>query len=94
MFGAGFKWIRIGQHENSSDRTGWDWVEKERRVYSSSQELEDHVDSLGVNTQVQLPYGDPMYTAAVGKMHDGITSEPVSFHNADRPTWRATVPSQ
>src|SRR5678809_202495 len=28
MFDAGFKWIRIGQYENSSDRTSWDWIEQ------------------------------------------------------------------
>src|SRR5438552_12488556 len=62
MFDAGFKWIRIGQYENSSDRTSWDWIEQKRGVYSSSQELEDYVDSLldnGVNIQVQLLYGNP-----------------------------------
>src|SRR5213592_1624638 len=33
MFDAGFKWIRIGQYENSSDRTSWDWVERKKGVY-------------------------------------------------------------
>src|SRR5712664_1046900 len=47
MFDAGFKWIRIGQYENSSDRTSWDWIEQKRDVFSSSPELEDAVDSLG-----------------------------------------------
>ena len=41
MFDAGFKWIRIGQYENSSDRTSWDWIEQKRGVFSSSPELED-----------------------------------------------------
>src|SRR5215475_13880175 len=62
MFDAGFKWIRIGQYENSSDRTSWDWIEQKRGLYTSSQELEDHVDSLvdnGINIQVQLLYGNP-----------------------------------
>ena len=27
MFDAGFKWIRIGQYEISSDYTSWDWIE-------------------------------------------------------------------
>jgi hypothetical protein len=36
MFDAGFKWIRIGQYENSSDRTSWDWIEQKRGVYASS----------------------------------------------------------
>ena len=36
MFDAGFKWIRIGQYENSSDYTSWDWIEQKRGVYASS----------------------------------------------------------
>ena len=46
MFDAGFKWARIGQYENSSDRTSWDWIEQKRGVFSSSPELEDAVNSL------------------------------------------------
>ena len=34
MFDAGFKWIRIGQYENSSDSTSWDWVEQKRGVFA------------------------------------------------------------
>ena len=101
MFDAGFKWIRIGQYENSSDRTSWDWIEQKRGVLASSQELEDHVDSLvdnGMDIQVQLLYGNPMYTAAVGKMPDAITPEPGSFHNADRSLysvfWPPKTPEQ
>ena len=101
MFDAGFKWIRIGQYENSSDRTSWDWIEQKRGVYSSAQELEDAVDSLvenGVNIQVQLLYGNPMYTAAAGKMPDAITPEPGSLHNADRSLysvfWPPKTPEQ
>ncbi len=101
MSDAGFKWIRIGQYENSSDRTSWDWIEQKRGVYSSSQELEDYVDSLvdnGVNIQVQLLYGNPMYTAAAGKMPDTVIPEPGSFHNADRSLysvfWPPRTPEQ
>jgi len=57
MFDAGFKSIRIGQYENSSDRTSWDWIEQKRSVYAGSQELEDYLDSLvdnGMKIQVQL----------------------------------------
>jgi len=32
MFDAGFKWIRIGQYENSSDRTSWDCIEQKRVI--------------------------------------------------------------
>ena len=28
MFDSGVKWPRIGQYENSSERTTWDWVEQ------------------------------------------------------------------
>src|SRR5947209_17410829 len=73
MFDAGFKWIRIGQYENSSDYTSWDWVEQKRGVYASSPLLEDAVDSLvdnGMEVQVQLMYGNQMYTARSGKLPD------------------------
>src|SRR5262245_20480795 len=30
IFDAGISFIRIGQYENSSDYTSWDWVERKR----------------------------------------------------------------
>src|ERR1039457_5980199 len=30
MFDAGVSWIRIGQYENTSDYTSWDWIEQKR----------------------------------------------------------------
>ena len=101
MFDAGFKWARIGQYENSSDRTSWDWIEQKRGVFSSSQELEDFVDSLadnGINMQVQLIYGNVMYTSPSGKLPDVSVPEPGSFHNDDRSLysvfWPPTTPEQ
>jgi hypothetical protein len=101
MFDAGFKWIRIGQYENSSDRTSWDWIEQKRGVYSSSPELEDAVDSLvdnGVDIQVQLIYGNVMYTSPSGKRPDVSVPETGSFHNDDRSLysvfWPPTTPDQ
>ena len=87
MFDAGFKWIRIGQYENSSDYTSWDWIEQKRGVYATSPLLEDAVDSLvdnGINIQVQLLYGNVMYTSPSGKRPDVSVPEPGSFHNDDR----------
>ena len=87
MFDAGFKWIRIGQYENSSDRTSWDWIERKRGVYATSPELEDAIDSLvdnGINIQVQLLYGNIMYTSPSGKLPDTSPPAPGSFHNDDR----------
>src|SRR5207248_9957548 len=79
MFDAGVSWIRIGQYENSSDYTSWDWVEQKRGVYSIPPEVDDYIDSLvdnGVKIQVQLHYGNPMYTSPSGIRPDAITSEP------------------
>jgi len=101
MFDAGFKWIRIGQYENSSDYTSWDWIERKRGVYSASPLLEDAVDSLidsGMNVQVQLLYGNQMYTAQSGKLPDTSMPEPGSFHNDDRSIysvfWPPVTPEQ
>ena len=101
MFDAGFKWIRIGQYENSSDYTSWDWIEQKRGVYGASQLLEDSVDSLidnGMDVQVQLMYGNVMYTAHSGKLPDVSEPEPGSFHNDDRSIysvyWPPLTPEQ
>ena len=70
MFDAGVSWIRIGQYENSSDYTSWDWVEQKRGVFAVAPEVDDYVDSLvenGVKVQVQLMYGNPMYTSPAGR---------------------------
>jgi hypothetical protein len=87
MFDAGVSWIRIGQYENSSDPTSWDWVEQKRGVFSIAPEVDDYVDSLienGVKVQVQLMYGNPMYTGPSGSKPDQITPKPGGFHNDDR----------
>jgi hypothetical protein len=87
MFDAGVNWIRIGQYENSSDLTSWDWIEQKRGVYAIPPGLDDYVDSLvdnGVKIQVQLLYGNPMYTSPSGKLPDAILPEPGEFHNPDR----------
>jgi len=101
MFDAGFKWVRIGQYENSSEPTSWDWVERRRGVYATSQELDDYVDSLvenGIEIQVQLLYGNAMYTSPSGKRPDISVPEPGSFHNDDRSLysifWPPTTPEQ
>ena len=101
MFDAGFKWIRIGQYENSSDRTSWDWIEQNRGVFAASKELEDQVDSLidnGMVIQVQLLYGNVMYTSPSGKLPDESVPQLGSFHNNDRSLysvfWPPTTPEQ
>jgi hypothetical protein len=101
MADAGVKWIRIGQYENSSDLTSWDWIEQKRGVYAAPPGLDDYVSWLndnGVDIQVQLLYGNPMYTSPAGKLPDSIIPEPGSFHNDDRSLyslfWAPTTPDQ
>jgi hypothetical protein len=101
MFDAGVSWIRIGQYENSSDYTSWDWIEQKRGVLAIPPGLDDYVDSLvdnGVKIQVQLLYGNPMYTSPAGKLPDAIAPEPGGFHNPDRSLysvfWPPKTPEQ
>jgi hypothetical protein len=87
MFDAGFKWVRIGQYENSSDWTSWDWVEQKRGVYAVGPAVDDFVDSLvdnGIQVQVQLLYGNAMYTSPAGKLPDVSVPAEGGFHNPDR----------
>ncbi|MGA2136333.1 MAG: hypothetical protein ABSH50_28925 [Bryobacteraceae bacterium] len=95
MFDAGVSWIRIGQYENTSDYTSWDWIEQKRGVLAIPAGLDDYVDSLvdnGVKVQVQLLYGNPMYTSPAGKLPDAIVPEPGGFHNPDRSLYSAFWP--
>lgn len=101
LFDAGVKWARIGQYENSSDQTSWDWVEQRRGVYALPPRVDDYVDSLaenGVNVQVQLLYGNPLYTSPAGKLPNLILPAPGSFHNPDRSLysifWPPKTPEQ
>lgn len=78
-----------------------DWVERKHGVYASSPELEDAVDSLvdnGIDIQVQLLYGNQMYTAHSGKLPDVSVPEPGTFHNDDRSLysvfWPPVTPEQ
>lgn len=87
MFDAGVNFIRIGQYENSSDYTSWDWVERKRGEYSVVPELDDYVNSLvenGVHIEIQLLYGNPLYTSPAGHAPESIVPETGSFHNPDR----------
>ena len=101
MFDAGVSWIRIGQYENTSEYTSWDWIEQKRGVLAIPPGLDDYVDSLvdnGVKVQVQLLYGNPMYTSPAGKLPDAITPAPNGFHNPDRSLysvfWPPKTPDQ
>jgi hypothetical protein len=64
IFDSGVKWVRIGQYENSSDKTSWDWVEQTPGEYHVLPEVDEAVRSLhdnGVSIEMQLCYGNPLY---------------------------------
>ena len=87
IFDAGINFIRIGQYENSSDYTSWDWVERKRGEYAIPAEVDDQVNSLvenGMHVEIQLLYGNVMYTSPVGRRPQSSTPEPGGFHNPDR----------
>jgi hypothetical protein len=101
MFDAGVNWIRIGQYENSSDLTSWDYVERKRGEFAVDPKLDDFVNSLidnGVNIQIQLIYGNPMYTSPSGIKPDSIIPAPGTVHNDDRSLysvfWPPRTPEQ
>jgi len=101
IFDAGISFIRIGQYENSSDYTSWDWVERKRGQYAIAPEAEEAIDSLvenGVKIEIQLLYGNPLYTSPAGRLPQSIEPAPGGFHNPDRSLysvfWPPTTPEQ
>ncbi|MBV9302404.1 MAG: hypothetical protein JOY62_02960 [Acidobacteriaceae bacterium] len=87
MFDAGVNFVRIGQYENSSDYTSWEWVERKRGEYSVVPDLDDYVDSLvenGVHIEIQLLYGNPLYTSPSGRPLTSVVPKAGGFHNPDR----------
>lgn len=101
IFDAGIKFVRIGQYENSTDYTSWDWVEQKRGIYAIPQEVEDYVNSLadnGVAIDLQLLYGNGMYTSPAGRLPDSILPALGSTHPPDRGLysvfWAPTTPEQ
>jgi hypothetical protein len=101
MFDGGFKWVRIGQYEDTSDQTGWDWVEQRRGKYEIPPGVDDFVNSLsenGINIELQLLYGNPMYTSPAGILPNSIIPTSSAFHCEDRSLysifWPPKTPEQ
>lgn len=87
IFDSGFKFARIGQYENCSDYTSWDWVEQKRGIYTIPKEVDDYIDSLadnGVTIVVQLLYGNEMYTSPLGRLPDSTVPGASSCHPPDQ----------
>lgn len=64
LFDSGVKWVRIGQYENSAEKTNWDWVEQTRGQYVVDPEVDEAIRSLvenHVNIEIELQYSNPLY---------------------------------
>ena len=88
VFDSGVKWVRLGQYENSSDKTSWDWVEPSPGVYNVRPEVDEAVRSLadnGVSIEMQLCYGNPLYHGAPASRPQHIDPAPASIGPQDHP---------
>ena len=102
MFDAGVKWIRIGQYENSSDYTSWDWVEQKRGVYASragSGRLRGFAGREWRERSSATPsMATPCTQGPPERSPTGSRLRPARFHNDDRSLysifWPPTTPEQ
>ncbi len=88
MFDSGVKWLRIGQYENSSERTSWDWVEQTRGRYTVTEDLDEAIRSLadnGVNIEIQLQYSNPLYEGDPSTRPEHVILPPPGISPGDKP---------
>lgn len=88
VFDAGVKWVRIGQYENSSDKTSWDWVEPTRGVYTVRTEVDEAIRSLGengVSIELQLCYGNALYDGDAATRPKHVDPAPAGIGDQDEP---------
>jgi hypothetical protein len=88
VFDSGVKWVRIGQYENSSDKTSWDWVEREPGVYGVRTEVDEAIRSLddnGVSIELELCYGNALYRGGAAARPQHIDPAPPGIGDQDEP---------
>jgi hypothetical protein len=88
VFDLGVKWVRLGQYENSSEKTGWDWVEQTPGSYYVLSEVDEALRSLaenGVSIEMQLCYGNPLYQGDRAKRPKHVDPAPPSIGQEDHP---------
>lgn len=88
LFDAGVKWVRIGQYENSSEKTSWDWVERTPKHYTVVRDVDEAVRSLidnRVSIEVQLQYSNPLYDANPAGRPARTTPPPPGIGQNDKP---------
>lgn len=85
---SGVKWARLGQYENSSDKTSWDWVEQSPGVYSVRPEVDEAIRSLidnGVSIELQLCYGNALYEGDPATRPKHVDPAPPGIGDQDKP---------
>jgi hypothetical protein len=85
---SGVKWIRLGQYENSSEKTSWDWVEQTSGIYTVRPEVDEAIRSLvdnGVSIELQLCYGNALYEGDPATRPKRIEPAPPGVGDQDNP---------
>jgi hypothetical protein len=88
LFDSGVKWVRIGQYENSSEKTSWDWVEQTPGNYAVSPEVDEAIRSLvenGVTVEIELQYSNPLYQGDPASRPTHVMLPPVGIGENDSP---------
>ena len=88
IFDSGVKWVRIGQYENSSERTSWDWIEQTPGHYSTTPDLDEAIRSLvenGVRIEVELQYSNPLYVGPPANRPLHVILPPPGIGQNDKP---------
>jgi hypothetical protein len=85
---SGVKWVRLGQYENSSEKTSWDWVERGPGVYSVLPEVDEAIRSLldnGISIEMQLCYGNALYQGDRANRPKRIEPAPPGIGENEKP---------
>ena len=88
VFDSGVKWVRLGQYENSSDKTSWDWVEQTPGKYVVRPEVDEAIRSLvdnGVKIELQLCYGNALYEGDPATRPQHVEPAPPGIGDEDNP---------
>jgi hypothetical protein len=95
IFDSGVKWVRIGQYENSSEKTSWDWVEQTPGDYANAPEVDEAIRSLvenGVTVEIEVQYSNPLYQGDPASRPKRVTLPPVGIGGNDNPPNPIFVP--
>ena len=85
---SGVKWVRLGQYENSSEKTGWDWVEQSPGAYHVLPEVDEAIRSLvenGISIEIQLCYNNALYQGDRNQRPTHVVPAPNGIGQNDQP---------